>query len=69
MSVAFDESRSLKEEKIELIIKRDKLEEERLKRGRDNVEEDERIAKEIKEIHARIEEINKKLITPEALIE
>ena len=59
----------LKEEKIELIMKRDKLEEERAKRGRDNLEEDERIAKEIKELHARIEEINKKLISPEELIE
>jgi hypothetical protein len=59
----------LKEEKIELIMKRDKLEEERAKRGRDNLEEDERIAKEIKELHARIEEINKKLIEAESLIE
>ena len=59
----------LKEEKIELIMKRDKLEEERAKRGRDNLEEDERIAKEIKELHARIEEINKQLISPEELIE
>ena len=51
----------LEEEKLELIVKRDKLEEERSKLGKANPAEDERIAKEIKEIHAKIEETNKKL--------
>ncbi len=50
----------LEEEKIELILQRDKLE-EGLKTGEADSEENERIKKEIKEIHAKIEEINKKL--------
>ena len=50
----------LEEEKIELILQRDKLE-ERLKTGEADSEESERIKKEIKEIHAKIEEINKTL--------
>jgi len=51
----------LEEEKIALILKKEKLEEERSKLGKANLEEDERIAKEIKEIRAGIEEINKEL--------
>lgn len=50
----------LEEEKIELVLQRDKLE-ERLKTGEADSEENERIKKEIKEIHAKIAEINKKL--------
>jgi len=50
----------LEEEKIELVLQRDKLK-ERLKTGEADSEENERIEKEIKEIHAKIEEINKKL--------
>ena len=50
----------LEEEKIALILQRDKLK-ERLKTGEADSEENERIKKEIKEIHAKIEEINKKL--------
>lgn len=48
------------EEKIELILQRDKLK-ERLKTGEADSEENERIKKEIEEIHAKIEEINKKI--------
>jgi len=51
----------LDEEKAELIKKREELEEERGKRGKDNLAEDQRIAKEIKELHAKIEAINKKI--------
>ena len=51
----------LQEEKIALILKKDKLEEERAKLGKADLEENERIKKEIEEIHAQIEKINKKL--------
>ena len=50
----------LEEEKIALILQREKLE-EGLKTGEADSEESERIKKEIKEIRAKIEEINKKL--------
>jgi len=50
----------LEEEKIALILQREKLE-EGLKTGETDSEENERIKKEIKEIRAKIEEINKKL--------
>jgi hypothetical protein len=40
----------LEDEKIELIMKKDKLEEGRAKLDKTNVAEDERIGKEIKEI-------------------
>ena len=59
----------LEDEKIELIMKKDKLEEGRAKLDKTNVAEDERIGKEIKEIHAKIGEINKKIKDSVSLIE
>jgi len=50
----------LQEEKMESIKKKEELE-ERLKTGKADLEENERIKKEIEEIHAQIEKINKKL--------
>ena len=51
----------LEDEKMELIKKRDELEEEISKPGGINPEEAERIKKEIAEIRAKIEKINKEI--------
>ena len=60
MSGAVDEQSQWKAEKIELIKQRGKLEAEREERARDNLAEAERIGEEIKEIHAKIAELDKK---------
>ena len=62
MAGAIDERIRLEEEKIELIKQREKLEAEREKRARDNLGEAERIGEEIKKIHARIAELDKKIL-------
>jgi len=51
----------LEDEKMELIKKRETLEEELSKPGEINPEEAERIKKEIAEIRAKIEKINKEI--------
>jgi len=51
----------LEDEKIELIKKKEALEEELSKPGGINPEEAERIKQEIAEIRARIEKINKEI--------
>lgn len=63
MAGAINERIRLEEEKLELIKQRGKLEAEREERARDNLAEAERIGKEIKEIHAKIAELDKKLIS------
>jgi len=62
MTGAADDRSNWKEEKIELIKQREKLEAEREKRARDNLGEAERIGEEIKKIHARIAELDKKIL-------
>ena len=62
MSGAVDEQSQWKAEKIELIKQRGKLEAEREERARDNLAEAERIGEEIKKIHARIAELDKKIM-------
>jgi len=62
MTGAAGDSSDWKEEKIELIKQREKLEAEREKRARDNLGEAERIGEEIKKIHARIAELDKKIL-------
>jgi hypothetical protein len=61
MAGAVDERRRLEEEKLQLVMQRDKLEEARKQLDKSNLAEDERIGKEIKEIHAKIEALNQKL--------
>lgn len=62
MPGAFVDKSNWKEEKIELIKEREKLEAERAERARDNLGEAERIGEEIKKIHARIAELDKKIV-------
>ena len=62
MSGAFVDQSRWKEEKIELIKQRDKLEEARRQLDKSNLAEDERIGKEIKKLHARIAELDKKIM-------
>jgi len=58
----FVDKSNWKEEKIELIKEREKLEAEREERARDNLGEAERIGEEIKKIHAKIAELDKKIM-------
>ncbi len=69
MAGAIDERIRLEEEKIELIKQREKLEAARETRARDNLAEAERIGEEIKEIHAKIAELDKKLLTTALRVE
>lgn len=69
MAGAIDERIKLEEEKLQLIKQREKLEVERETRARDNLAEAERIGEEIKEIHAKIAELDKKLITTALKVE
>jgi hypothetical protein len=69
MAGAIDERIKLEEEKLQLIKQREKLEAEREERARDNLAEAERIGEEIKQIHARIAELDKKLIATALRVE
>ncbi len=62
MTGAFVDQSRWKEEKIELIKQRGKLEAEREKQARGNLAEAERIGEEIKKLHARIAELDKKIM-------
>jgi len=62
MTGAVSERENWKEEKIELIKERGKLEAEREERARENLGEAERIGEEIKKIHAQIAELDKKIM-------
>lgn len=69
MAGAIDERIRLEEEKIELIKQREKLEAERETRARDNLAEAERIGEEITEIHAKIAQLDKKLLSTALRVE
>jgi len=69
MTGAADDRSNWKEEKIELIKQREKLEAEREERARDNLGEAERIGEEIKKIHARIAELDKKILATALRVE